>query len=50
MKYVPDNSKKGGYVDLRAEMNVLVVLHACPHPMNPDKEYPKKPVGLTVSI
>ena len=42
IKFDPDNSKAGAYVDLRFEMDTLVVLHTCPHPMNPAKEYPKK--------
>jgi len=28
-------------VDLRFEMDTLVLLHTCPHPLNPVPEYPK---------
>ena len=34
----------GSYVDLRFEMDTLVVMHTCPHPLNPAETYPKKPV------
>jgi hypothetical protein len=26
-------------------MDTLVLLHTCPHPMNPAAEYPRKPVS-----
>jgi urea carboxylase-associated protein 2 len=38
----------GRYVDLRFEMETLVVFHTCPHPMNPSTEYPKKPVRFEI--
>ena len=34
----------GSYVDLRFEMDTLVILHTCPHPLNPAEVYPRKPV------
>jgi urea carboxylase-associated protein 2 len=43
-----DHSKPGDFVDLRAEMNVLVVLNACPHPLDPKAVYAPKPIALTV--
>lgn len=33
----------GGYVDLRFEMDTLVILHTCPHPLNCAEVYPRKP-------
>tara|TARA_B110000503_G_scaffold83460_1_gene127328 strand:+ start:38799 stop:39521 length:723 start_codon:yes stop_codon:yes gene_type:complete len=36
----------GSFIDLRFEMDTLVVLHTCPHPLNPALEYPKKPVSF----
>ena len=48
MSFHEGNSKAGDEVVLRAEMNTLVILNTCPHPMNPAKEYPRKPVKLTV--
>lgn len=44
LRFVPDNSKAGDSIVLRFEMDTLVLLHTCPHPMNPAAEYPRKPV------
>lgn len=44
LNFDSSNSKAGDYVDLRFEMDTLVVLHTCPHPMNTADEYPKKPL------
>lgn len=48
MKFHPANSKAGDYMDLRAEMNVLVILNTCQHPLDPNPKYAPKPVKLTV--
>ena len=48
MAFDPDNSPAGSYVDLRAEMDTLVVLNTCMHPLNPSAEWSPKPIGLTV--
>lgn len=45
----PSAAKAGAYVDLRFEMDTLVVLHTCPHPLNPASEYPKLPVTYQIS-
>jgi uncharacterized protein YcgI (DUF1989 family) len=37
----------GQHVDVRFEMNVLVVLSAAPHPLDPTTTYAPTPVGLT---
>ena len=42
MQFDAANSKAGDYLDLRFEMDTLVVLHTCPHPMNPADSYPRK--------
>lgn len=42
MSLAENNSKAGDYVDLRFEMDTLVLLHTCPHPMNKEAVYPKK--------
>lgn len=34
----------GSYIDLRFEMDTLLVMHTCPHPLNPAAVYPRKPV------
>ena len=46
MVFDPANSPAGSSVELRFEMDTLVLLHTCPHPLNPAAEYPRKPVGL----
>lgn len=42
------NSHAGATIDLRAEMNVLVVFTTCPHPLDPNTVYAPKPIMLTV--
>jgi urea carboxylase-associated protein 2 len=48
MRFHPGNSSAGQHVDLRAEMNVLVVLNTCQHPLDPHPRYAPKPIQLTV--
>jgi urea carboxylase-associated protein 2 len=49
LQYCPNNSPAGSYVELRAEMNVLVLLNNCPHPMEPGSMYAPKPISLSIS-
>lgn len=49
MHFVAGNSKAGDFVELRAEMNTLVILDTNPHPLDPNPEYKPKPVHLRVS-
>jgi urea carboxylase-associated protein 2 len=48
MSFVPGNSKAGDFVELRAEMNVLVVLDTGQHPLDRAKTY--APVGIQVAV
>lgn len=48
MSFVPGNSKPGDYVELRAEMNVLAILHTCQHPLDPNPKYQPKPVHVAI--
>ena len=48
MTYIPGNSKAGDFVELRAEIKVLVLLSANHHAMEPAGEYAPKPVNITV--
>jgi len=41
-------AKAGSYIDLRMEMDTLVVLNTCQHPLDPNTEYAPKPVKLEV--
>lgn len=48
MAYQSGHSGPGAFVELRAEMNVLLVLNSCPHPLDPSPRYAPKPVRLSV--
>jgi urea carboxylase-associated protein 2 len=48
MHFAVGHAKAGGAVELRAEMNTLVILNTCQHPMDPDPQYRQVPVELTV--
>jgi len=48
MKFVAGNSKAGDYVELRAEMNLLVILDTGQHPLDPNPKYDPKPVHFSV--
>lgn len=48
MNFHAANSKAGDYVDLRAEMNLLVVLNTCQHPLDPNPKYEPKPAQLSI--
>jgi len=44
LAFDPTNSRPGGKVTLRFEMDTLVLLHTCPHPLDPAADYPRRPV------
>ena len=46
MHFQPGASKGGSYVELRFEMNSLVVLSTCQHPLDPEPEYRPREVRL----
>jgi uncharacterized protein YcgI (DUF1989 family) len=48
MNFHPGNSQPGDWVELRAEMNVLVVINTCQHPLDPGPRYSPKPVQLSI--
>jgi urea carboxylase-associated protein 2 len=48
LHFVPQNSKAASFVELRAEMNTLVVLSNTPHPLDPNPQYAPKPVALRI--
>lgn len=43
----PDLSHPGDYIDLRAEMDLIVGLSNCPHPLDPNPNYAPNPVDIT---
>ena len=49
MRFEPAGGGAGRSVTLRAEMNVLVILNTCQHPLDPQPAYAPKPVQLEVS-
>ena len=48
LEYVTGYEAAGSYVDLRAEMNLLVVISNCPHVLHPATVYQPQPIQLTV--
>jgi hypothetical protein len=48
LSFVSGHSKADGTIDLRFEMNTLVVLNTCQHPLDPDPVYHPRPVKLEV--
>lgn len=48
LSFVPENSKAGDSIELRFEMDTLVVLNTCQHPLDPDPEYRHRHVKLEV--
>lgn len=41
-------AKAGACVELRFEMETLVLMHTCPHPLNPAPSYPSAPVKFEI--
>jgi uncharacterized protein len=50
LSWVSGNSKPGSFIELRSEMNTLVVLSNTPHPLDPATAYRAKPVQLGVRL
>lgn len=50
MCFVADNSRAGDYIDLRFEMDALVVLSTCQHPLDPSAVYKPGPVELQARV
>lgn len=50
MSWQSGNSKPGDAVTLRFEMDTLVMMHTCPHPLNTSSKYPRKPVQLDMML
>lgn len=48
MNFVTQHSKAGSFIDLRAEMNTLVVLNTCQHPLDPSPSWEPKPVDIAI--
>jgi urea carboxylase-associated protein 2 len=50
LAYHAGHSPAGSTVCLRAEMDVLIVVTSCQHPLDPNPNYAPKPIQLEVSI
>jgi urea carboxylase-associated protein 2 len=48
MRFVTGHSTPGMSIELRAEMNVLIILNTCQHPLDPNPAYAPRPVALAV--
>ncbi len=48
LSFVPGSSKPGDVIELRFEIDTLVVLNTCQHPFDPDPAYHPRPVKLEV--
>lgn len=48
LSWVANHSTAGSHVELRAELNTLVILSNTPHPLDPSPRYAPKPVHLEV--
>ncbi len=48
MQFDSAGSFAGASVELRFDMDTLVLLHTCPHPLNPAPKYPRKPVKYEI--
>ena len=48
LTYAMGHSRPSALVELRAEMNVLVVLSTCQHPLDPRTEYAPRPVRVEI--
>lgn len=48
LRWRPEHSAQGDWVDLRAELDVLVVLSTAPHPLDPASTWRPAPVHLAV--
>ncbi len=45
----PLAAKAGARVELRFEMDTLVVFHTCPHPLDPSPAYPRKTIRFELT-
>ena len=48
MAWSPGNSRAGASVELRFEMDTLVVLSNTPHPLDPSPRYQPPPIELSI--
>jgi urea carboxylase-associated protein 2 len=49
MNFVRGNSKAGDFVELRAEMNLLIILASGQHPLDPNPNYAPNPIRFSIN-
>ena len=50
LAYREGHSPAGSSLTLRFEMRTLVLLHTCPHPLDPAAEYPRRRIGYELGL
>ena len=50
MQLIENHSPAGSHVTLRFEMDTLVLLHTCPHPLDQSNTYPEKTVKIELGV
>jgi uncharacterized protein YcgI (DUF1989 family) len=50
IEFVPDHCLAGASIGLRTEMDILLVLANCPHPLAPIGEYPRARVEIAIFL
>jgi urea carboxylase-associated protein 2 len=48
MQFIPENSQSGDFVEIRAEMNLLVLIDTGQHPLDPNPVYAPKPIHFSL--
>lgn len=48
LSFVPENSKPDDFISIRLEMDALVMINTCQHPLAPGGDYISKPILLEV--
>ena len=48
LRYVNGHCQPGSQITLRMEMDTLVLLHTCPHPLDPSVDYPRRGVDIAL--
>lgn len=48
LTYAEQHSSAGDFIELRFEMDTLVIFNTCPHPMNPSTDYPRIPIAYEI--
>lgn len=50
LQRVSEHSAAGSQVVLRFEMDTLVLMHTCPHPLNTLTDYPQHTMGIEIGV